>query len=66
MVLTLEADDLRLVRWHINASFAVHDDMRGHTGGVMTLGKGGVHNKAQSKKSMARAALKLKSQEWMM
>ena len=27
MVLTLEADDLRLVRWHIDASFAAHDDM---------------------------------------
>ena len=30
------------VSWHVDASFAVHKDMRSHTGGLMTLGKGAV------------------------
>ena len=38
--LTLEADNLEVMDWHVDASFAVHPDMKGHTGGTMTLGKG--------------------------
>ena len=26
--------------WYVNASFAVHPNMRGHTGGGMTMGRG--------------------------
>jgi hypothetical protein len=34
------ADDLHLVRWHIDAAFAVHPNFRrSHTGGVMTYGE---------------------------
>ncbi len=25
--------------WYVDASFAVHPDMRGHTGGMMTMGR---------------------------
>ena len=28
--------------WSINASFAVHNDMRSHTGAMLTFGKGAV------------------------
>jgi hypothetical protein len=30
------------IQWWIDASYAVHPDMRSHTGGTMTLGKGSV------------------------
>ena len=40
LVLTLEADDLRLLKWFIDAAFAVHVDFKINTGGAMTLGKG--------------------------
>ena len=50
MVLTLEADNLHMMRWHVDASFAVHNDMRGHTGGGMTLGKGSIYNKSTKQK----------------
>ena len=30
--LTLEADNLRLLRWPMDAAHAVHHDMKGHTG----------------------------------
>ena len=39
MPLTLEADDTSIVKWSVDASFAVHPDMKSHTGGSMTLGK---------------------------
>jgi hypothetical protein len=39
-VLTLEADGSGAIQWWIDASFAVHSDMRSHTGIIMSLGKG--------------------------
>jgi len=38
--LTLEARDDGSLEWWIDASFAVHPNMRSHTGGVMTMGRG--------------------------
>ncbi len=29
-----------MLMWYVNASFAVHPNMRGHTGGGMTMGRG--------------------------
>ena len=40
--LTLQADDLSLMHWWVDASFAVHADYKGHTGGVMSWGRGSV------------------------
>ena len=34
-------DGSGIIRWYVDASFAVHKDMRSHTGGMMmTIGKG--------------------------
>ena len=38
--LTLEWDGLNIIKWWADASFATHMDMKGHTGGLMSLGKG--------------------------
>jgi hypothetical protein len=38
--LTLEADNVSLIKWWIDASYAIHPDMKSHNGGTMTLGKG--------------------------
>ena len=43
MPLTLEADECNVVKWWVGASFAVHPDMRSHTGGVMMLGRGAIY-----------------------
>jgi hypothetical protein len=40
IVLTLEADGTGAIQWWVDALFAVHSDMRSHTGITMTLGKG--------------------------
>jgi hypothetical protein len=41
-VACMEAHDMRIIRWWLDASFAVHPDMRSHTGAVMSLGKGAI------------------------
>jgi hypothetical protein len=39
-VLFLAADDQHVIKWYIDASFAVHHDCRSHTGGAMSYGTG--------------------------
>ena len=39
-VLVLCADDLSVVKWYVDASFAVHPDFKSHTGVAMTYGAG--------------------------
>jgi hypothetical protein len=38
--LTLQADGSKNLYWHVDASFAVHGDLKSHTGGNFTMGKG--------------------------
>ena len=38
--LVLCADNSGLLMWYVDALFAVHPNMRGHTGGGLTLGTG--------------------------
>ena len=40
--LTLMADDIGIIKWYVDASYAIHNDCHGHTGGMMTLGCGAV------------------------
>lgn len=40
LALTLEANNPQAIKWWVDASFAVHQDMRSHTVEVMSLGKG--------------------------
>jgi hypothetical protein len=43
IILTLEADNLHVVKSWVDASYAVHPDMKSRTGATMTLGKGLVY-----------------------
>jgi hypothetical protein len=38
--LILAANGTGVLSWYVNALFAVHPDMKGHTGGAMTMGMG--------------------------
>jgi hypothetical protein len=49
-VLTLKADGIRILKWHVDASFAVHDDFKSHTGGVITLGTGAIQTVSTKQK----------------
>jgi hypothetical protein len=50
LCLTLEADDLQILKWWVDASFGVHSDMRSHTGGTMSMGKGSVYSTSTRQK----------------
>jgi hypothetical protein len=49
--LTLSSDDLRVVKWYADASFAVHPDFKSHTGAMMTLGKGAMQSITRKQKN---------------
>jgi hypothetical protein len=50
LVLTLEGDDAHVIKWWVDASFAVHPDMKSHTGGTLSLGKGSVYSASTRQK----------------
>jgi hypothetical protein len=50
MPLVLEADNVRLIKWWVDASFAVHPDMKSHTGGAMSLGRGTMYGTSTCQK----------------
>jgi hypothetical protein len=54
--LTLSADDLRVVKWYVDASFAVHPDFKSHTGAMMLLGKGAMQSIARKQKLNVRSS----------
>ncbi|KAG7371066.1 reverse transcriptase RNA-dependent DNA polymerase [Nitzschia inconspicua] len=56
LIVRLEADDNFRICWWVDASFAVHKDMKSHTGAVMTLGKGSVCSVSTKQKSNARSS----------
>ena len=54
--LTLTADDLRVIKWYIDASFAVHPDFKSHTGAVMTMGDGAMQVMSRKQKLNSRSS----------
>jgi hypothetical protein len=56
MPLTLEADGMSVIKWWADASFAVHPDMKSHTGGMMTLGKGAIYGTSTRQKINTRSS----------
>jgi hypothetical protein len=48
--LTLSADSLHNVRWWVDAAYDVHPDMRSHTGGAMSLGRGVIYGTSKQQK----------------
>src|SRR6056300_1354355 len=56
MHLTLSAENLRTIKWYVDASFAVHPDFRSHTGAVMTMGEGGMQVLTKKQKLNSRSS----------
>jgi hypothetical protein len=56
LCLTLEADSTHVVKWWVDAAFAVHPDMRSQTGVTMTLGKGSVYASSVRQKLNTRSS----------
>jgi hypothetical protein len=55
-VLMLEADDTNILTWYIDAAFAVHADMKSHTGAVFTMGKGDIISSSTKQKVNSRSS----------
>jgi KUP system potassium uptake protein len=49
-LLILGADDLTVMETWVDASYAVHDDMKSHTGGVVSFGRRAVMSKSSKQK----------------
>jgi len=45
-----------MIKWWVDASYAVHHDMKGHMGGTMSMGKGSVYSTATKQKLVARSS----------
>jgi hypothetical protein len=48
--LTLGANDIGMMKTWVDASYAVHEDMKSHTGGVVSFGIGAVMSKSSKQK----------------
>ena len=59
--LRLQADSLTTANWWIDAAYAVHPDFKSHTGGLFSLGRGGIYGTSTRQKLMPKAQLKLNS-----
>ena len=53
---TLGAENLTTIRTWVDASFAVHPDMKSHTGGVMSYGRGGFMCKSNKQKTTMKSS----------
>eukprot|EP00957_Ditylum_brightwellii_P135734 10350700-Ditylum_brightwellii.AAC.1 len=49
-VLIVEANDSQTLTWHIDASFAMHMDMKCHTSATFMLGKGAILSNSTKQK----------------
>jgi hypothetical protein len=57
MPLTLEATaGINIIKWWVDASYAVHPDMQSHTGAMMTLGQGAVYAMSSRQKLTTRSS----------
>jgi hypothetical protein len=50
MPLILRANSLSIIKWWVDASYATHGDCRGHTGAMMSLGRGSIIGMSKKQK----------------
>lgn len=58
LFLTLEAEEVTVPKWWVDASFAVHQDCRSHSGGVLSLGKGAVYSSCLKQRLNGKSSTK--------
>ena len=56
MKLRLSVDNMNFLRWWVDASYGVHWDCRGHTGMMMSLGKGAAMSFSRRQKMNTRSS----------
>ena len=56
MSLTLHANNDGIIHWWVDASYAVHEDMKGHTGATLSLGKGTIYSGSWKQKLVTHSS----------
>ena len=56
LVLRMQADNLNVIKWYVGGAFAVHKDMKSHTGAIFTLGKGAIISDSMKQKVNTRSS----------
>jgi len=56
MPLILKDDGSGSLQWWVDASFGVHPDMKSHTGGTFSMGKGSIYSTSTAQKIVARSS----------
>jgi hypothetical protein len=51
---------MHIVKWWVDASFAVHPDMKSHTGDIMSLGKGAIYGTSTRQKMSTKSSTEAK------
>jgi hypothetical protein len=59
LTLTLHAASLHNIVWYIDASHQTHDDCKGHTGSLLTFGKGATSSSSTKHKIPSKVLLKV-------
>jgi hypothetical protein len=54
--LILSADGSGILKWHVDGSYTVHPNMRGHTGGGLTMGRGYPYSTSTKQKLNTRSS----------
>ena len=54
--LKLESDYMLIFKWWVDASYAMHNDFRSHTGATLSLGKGSPYPKYYKKKMNTKSS----------
>ena len=55
-MLTLSSDNLGIIQWYVDASYATHEDCKGHTRAMMTMGEGVAISLSQKRKSNSQSS----------
>jgi hypothetical protein len=55
-VTMMSIDDSNTIKWYVDAAFAVHKDLKSHTGAVMTLGNGAICSISTKQKVNSRSS----------
>ena len=56
LVLTLSDTKTTTLKWYVDPSYAVHNDMKGHTGAMLTMGNGCIIGKSIKQKMNAKSS----------
>jgi hypothetical protein len=56
MPIILKADNLNIVKWWVDASYATHGDCNGHTGATMSMGTGSITGISKKQKINTRSS----------